>query len=74
MGQAVLRQVAGACPGGFRDRAVVGLVEARQDAEHRGLARAVGTAQADTLAVGHLPGHVVEENARDPNDFVRFES
>ena len=45
------------------DGAVVGLVEAGEHPQQRGLAGAVRAAQADPVAVADVPGHVVEEDA-----------
>ena len=45
------------------DLAAVGLVEAGQDAQQRGLAGAVGTAQPDAVAVADVPGDGVEQHA-----------
>ncbi len=63
VGQAVLRQVADGQGRRLEDRARVRLVEAGHHAQQRRLARAVRPAEADALAVGDLPGDVVEENA-----------
>ena len=52
--QAVLRQVADRQARGPDDRAAVGLVEAGQHPQQRGLAGAVRAAQADTVPVGDL--------------------
>ena len=39
----------------------VGLVEAREHLEQRGLAGAVRSAQADAIAIADLPGDVLEQ-------------
>ncbi len=63
VGQAVLRQVADGQRGRLEDGARVGLVDAGHHLEERGLAGAVGAAQADAFAVGDLPRDVVEQDA-----------
>ncbi len=59
--QAVLRQVAKRQRVGFLDEARVGLVEAGQHLQQRGLAGAVGPAQADAIAVADLPGDMLQQ-------------
>ena len=61
MRQAVLRQVAERQRVGFLDEAGVGLVEAGEHLEQRGLAGAVRPAQADAIAIADLPGDVLEQ-------------
>ncbi len=61
--QAVLGQVPHAQAGRLRDDPAVGLVEVREDAKQRRLARAIRPAEPHDLAVGHLPGDVLEEDA-----------
>ena len=61
--QAVLRQVADRQRVGLVDDAGVGLVDAGQHLEQRGLAGAVRAAQADAIAVADLPRDVVEQGA-----------
>ena len=61
--QAVLRQVADGQRGRLQDRARIRLVEARHHLEERGLARAVGAAQADPFTHVDLPRDVVEQHA-----------
>ena len=61
--EAVLRQIADRQPRGLDDVAAVGLVEAGEHAQQRRLAGAVRAAQADAVAVGDLPGDVVEQDA-----------
>ena len=63
MFQAILRQVADPQRGRFEDAAGVGLVEPRQHLQQGRLARAIGTAQPDALAIGDLPRDVVKEHA-----------
>ena len=63
VGEAVLRQVADREPRRLDDCAGVRLVDAREHLKQRGLAGAVGTAQADPLAVVDLPGHRIEQDA-----------
>ena len=59
--EAVLGQVADGQPGGLDHGAGVGLLEAGEHLEQRGLAGAVRAAQADAVAVANLPGDVFEE-------------
>jgi hypothetical protein len=59
----VLGQVAHGQGGRFQNGAAVRLVEAPHHAQQRRLAGAVGTAQADALAIGNLPRDVVEQHA-----------
>ena len=61
--EAVLREVADRQAGGLDDAAAVGLVEAGEHPEQRRLAGAVRAGKADAIAVGDLPGHVVEQHA-----------
>ena len=61
--QPVLRQVADAEARRLEHPAGVRLLEPRHHLEQRRLAGAVGPAQPDALAIGDLPGHVVEEDA-----------
>ena len=61
--EAVLRQVADRQPGRLDDGPGVRLVEPGQHAEQGGLAGAVRAAEADAVAVGDRPGHVVEQDA-----------
>ena len=61
VGEAVLGQVADGQPRRLDDGARVGLLEAGQHLEQRGLAGAVRAAQADAVAVANLPGDVFEE-------------
>ena len=61
MRQPVLRQVANGDPCRHRDGARIGFIVAREHLEEGGLAGAVRTAQADTIAVIYLPGDVVEQ-------------
>ena len=61
--EAVLRQVADGQRRRLEHGARVGLVEPGHHLEQRRLAGAVRTAQADALAIGDLPGDVVEQNA-----------
>jgi len=61
--EAVLRQVADGQSGRLEDGAFVGLVEPGHHLEERGLARAVGSAEADALPIRDLPRDVVEEDA-----------
>ena len=61
--EAVLGQIADGQSRRLDDGAAVGLVQARQHPEQRRLARAVGPAQADALAIVDLPGDRVEQHA-----------
>ncbi len=61
--ESVLRQVADRQPRRLDDLAGIGLVQPRENPQQRRLAGAVRAAQADTVAVGDLPGDVVEEDA-----------
>jgi hypothetical protein len=61
--QAVLRQVADRQRRRLDDLATVGLVDAGEHLEQRGLAGAVRPAQADTVSVADLPRDVVDERA-----------
>src|SRR4051812_42561865 len=61
--QAVLRQVPDRQRRRLDDVPGVGLVEAAEHLEQGGLAGAVRSAQADTLAVSNLPRNVVQEDA-----------
>ncbi len=71
MGQAVLGQVADGQVRRLGNHAPIGLVEARQHLEQRGLAGAVRAAQADAVAVPDLPGDAVQEGA-DAEGFGDF--
>jgi hypothetical protein len=59
----VLGQVADGQGGRLEHGAAVGFVESRHHPEQGRLARAVGSAQADALAIGDLPRHVIEQDA-----------
>ena len=61
--ESVLRQVADRERRRPGNRAAIGLVQPGQHAQQRRLSRAIGSAQPDTLAVGHLPGHRIEQDA-----------
>ena len=61
--EAVLRQVADRQRRRLEDRAGVRLVEAGHHLQQRGLAGAVGSAEADALAHRDLPRHMVEQDA-----------
>ena len=61
--QAVLRQVAEGQRRWPDHLAAVGFVEPGEDPQQRGLAGAVGPAQADPIAVADVPRHVIEEHA-----------
>ena len=60
--QPVLGQIAHPQAGRCDDGAGIGLIEVREDAEQRRLARAVRPAEPHRFAVRHLPGHVLEED------------
>ena len=61
--EAVLRQVADGERRRLDDGAAIGLVEAGEHLQQRGLAGAVRAAQADALAVRDLPRDVLEQYA-----------
>jgi hypothetical protein len=61
--EAVLRQVPDGQIRRPDDRAAVGLVEPREHPEQRGFAGTIRPGQTHALAVGDLPGHVVEQDA-----------
>ena len=63
VGEAVLRQVPHAEAGRLDDEPGVGLLEAGEHLQQRRLAGAVGSAQADPLAIVDLPAHRVEQHA-----------
>src|SRR5262249_42803098 len=60
--EAILREVTYRQRGRLEDRARIRLVEARHHPQQRRLAGAIRAAQADALAIGDLPGDVVEEH------------
>ena len=62
VGQTVLRQVADRQRRRLENRPAVGLVEPRHHLEQGGLAGAVRAAEADALAIGDLPGDVVQQD------------
>ncbi len=61
--ESVLREVANRQTRGLHDRPAIDFFEARQHAEQRRLACAIGPAEADALAVVDLPRHAVEQRA-----------
>src|SRR6185436_15385904 len=63
MDESILREVADREIGRLDDAAGIGFVESRQHLEKRRLARAVGPAEADTIAVRDLPRDVVDQSA-----------
>ena len=63
MVEAILREIPDGRRGRLDDQALVGVVEPGQDAQERGLAGSVRSAQADAVAVADLPGDVFEQHA-----------
>ena len=59
--QAILRQVTECQRVGLLDETGIRLVETGEHLQQRGLAGAVGAAQADAVAVADLPGDVLEQ-------------
>ena len=61
--QTVLRQIADREARGPDDLPEIGLVEPGEYPQQRGFAGAVRSGQTNAIAVAHLPGDVVEQNA-----------